>query len=63
MLTGTQGVEHLGCKSIASTYMYNVRLFMSLRMGEWAEICNRVPNRIRLHHQIDQAFPFFSVQY
>ena len=34
-----------------------------MRMGEWAEILNRVPNRIRLHHQIDQAFPFFSVQH
>ena len=26
-------------------------------MGGWAEIRNRVPNRVRLHHQIDQAFP------
>ena len=28
-------------------------------MGEWAEICNRSSNRIRLHHQIDQAFLIF----
>ena len=27
-------------------------------VGEWAEILNRVQNSVRLHHQIDQAFPF-----
>ena len=31
-------------------------------VGEWAEIRNRVPNRVRLHHQIDQAFPIFRVK-
>ena len=32
----------------------------SYPVGGWAEIHNHVPNRIRLHHQIDQAFPKFS---
>jgi hypothetical protein len=28
-------------------------------MGEWVEMHNHVPNRVRLHHQIDQAFLLF----
>ena len=31
-------------------------------VGEWAGMRNRVSNRVRLHHQIDQAFPIFRVQ-
>ncbi len=32
-------------------------------VGEWAEMCNRIPNRARLHHEINQAFHLFYVQH
>ena len=31
-------------------------------VGEWAENRSRVPNCVRLHHQIDQALSFFCVR-
>ena len=30
--------------------------------GEWAKNRNHVPNRVLLHHQIDQALSFFCVR-
>ena len=42
-------------------YVHTWQCHMVDCVDEWGENRNRVPNRVRLHHQIDQALSFFCV--